>query len=147
MGVPTDHQDTVWESVHFPSHFFLTHGGSQLTFRTRLEKMPLPLISQSYIVIVLHKKRERQRLVCPNLVKNGPFNFTHICALFSSSLRLRCQIGLSSGLPVTNFVEGRKIWLLFQTRKFRPGTKSVIKKIIKLWKQIKLLTGTPCELL
>ena len=53
----------------------------------------------------------------------------------SSSLRLRCQIGLSSGLPVTNFVEGRKIWLLFQTRKFRPGTKSVIKKIIKLWKQ------------
>ena len=129
-----------WKVLIFRhKHFFVTHGGSQLTFRTRLEKMPLPLISQSYLVIVLPKKGER-----PNLVKNGPFNFTHICALFSSSLRLRCQIGLSSGLPVTNFVEGRKIWLLFQTRKFRPGTKSVIKKIIKLWKQIKLLTGTPC---
>ena len=50
------------------------------------------------------------RLVCPILVENGPFNFTHMHgALFASSLRLRCQIGLSSGLPVTNFVEGRKI--------------------------------------
>ena len=31
-GVPTDLQDKAWESVHFSSHFFVTHGGSQLIF-------------------------------------------------------------------------------------------------------------------
>ena len=60
--------------------------------------------------------------------------------VFSSAFCMR-QIGLWSGLSVTNLVFKRKIWLLFQTRKFLPRTKTVIRKIIKLWKQIKLLTG------
>ena len=31
-GVPTDLQDTAWESDHFLLHFFVSQGGSQLTF-------------------------------------------------------------------------------------------------------------------